>query len=39
MRWSEGTELFEYVCQDNNHFPETVLGTEGPDLPFSPIAP
>jgi hypothetical protein len=39
LRWTEGMELFEYVCQDNNHFPETVLGSEGPDLPFSPIAP
>ena len=25
MRWTEGQELFEYVCQDNNHFPESVF--------------
>jgi hypothetical protein len=25
LRWSEGTEVWEYVCQDNNHFPESVF--------------
>ena len=25
LRWTEGQELFEYVCQDNNHFPESVF--------------
>ena len=29
LRWQEGQELFEYVCQDNNHFPESVFGVEG----------
>jgi len=26
MRWTEGAELFEYVCQDNNHGPELMIG-------------
>jgi hypothetical protein len=25
LRWTEGLDLFEYVCQDNNHFPESVF--------------
>ena len=29
MRWTDGLDLFEYVCQDNNQFPETALGGEG----------
>jgi len=28
LRWSAGQELFEYVCQDNNHAPELMLGNE-----------
>ena len=28
LRWQDGLELFEYVCQDNNHFPESVFGPE-----------
>ena len=28
LRWSPGQELFEYVCQDNNHAPELMLGNE-----------
>jgi hypothetical protein len=28
LRWSPGTELFEYVCQDNNRSPEGMVGTE-----------
>jgi len=27
LRWSPGTELFEYVCQDNNRSPEGMVGT------------
>jgi hypothetical protein len=30
MRWTEGQELFEYVCQDNNHFPESVFSGSEP---------
>jgi hypothetical protein len=25
LRWTEGLEVFEYVCQDNNRFPESVF--------------
>ena len=39
MRWTEGMELFEYVCQDNNHFPENVFGAEIHDNHLSPIVP
>ncbi len=28
LRWSAGTELFEYVCQDNNRSPESMVGAE-----------
>ena len=28
LRWSPGQELFEYVCQDNNHAPELMLGDQ-----------
>lgn len=35
LRWTEGQELFEYVCQDNNQFPTSVFGEAGP----SPIVP
>ncbi len=27
LRWSRGTELFEYICQDNNRSPEAMTGT------------
>ena len=29
LNWSAGTEMFEYICQDNNHAPETMVGNEG----------
>ena len=29
MQWTEGTELFEYICQDNNQASETMVGNEG----------
>jgi hypothetical protein len=29
LNWSAGTEMFEYICQDNNHGPEMMVGTEG----------
>ena len=28
LRWSPGQELFEYVCQDNNHAPELMVGAQ-----------
>jgi len=27
LRWSPGTELFEYICQDNNLSPQGMVGT------------
>jgi len=40
LRWSAGTELFEYICQDNNRSPEGMVGT-GQESVFrtSPIVP
>ena len=29
LTWSEGTEMWEYICQDNNLAPETMVGNEG----------
>jgi len=29
LRWTPGLELFEYVCQENNHDPEVMLGVDG----------
>jgi hypothetical protein len=29
LPWSEGTEMWEYICQDNNLAPETMVGNEG----------
>ena len=29
LRWTAGLELFEYVCQENNHDPEVMLGVDG----------
>jgi len=28
MRWGANQDLFEYVCQDNNHGPELMLGSQ-----------
>ncbi len=28
MRWTPGDELFEYVCQDNNHAAELMVGAD-----------
>src|SRR5213592_4665475 len=28
MRWSAGTELFEYICQDNNRSPQGMVGAD-----------
>jgi hypothetical protein len=28
LRWSPGLELFEYICQDNNRSPESMVGAE-----------
>jgi hypothetical protein len=29
LRWSDGNELFEYICQQNNQNPEMVTGDDG----------
>src|SRR5207237_2269960 len=39
LRWSPGTELFEYVCQDNNRSPEGMVGTALSVERSSPIVP
>jgi hypothetical protein len=32
LRWNDGAELFEYVCQQNNLNPEMVIGDDGEAL-------
>jgi hypothetical protein len=39
LRWSPGTELFEYICQDNNRSPEGMVGTGQSVSRTSDIAP
>jgi hypothetical protein len=40
LRWSAGTELFEYICQDNNKSPEGMVGAAGESVArTSPIVP
>ena len=39
LRWTEGLEVWEYVCQDNNHFPESVFGDAGSNGGTSLIVP
>jgi hypothetical protein len=39
MQWTEGTELFEYICQENNRGPEMMVGAEESADRSSPIAP
>jgi len=39
MRWTDGLELFEYICQDNNQFPESILDDQGHDVRTSAIVP
>ncbi len=39
MRWTQGSELFEYVCQDNNHGPELMVGAEESVDRSSPFVP
>ena len=29
LNWSDGVEMFEYICQDNNLANETMVGNEG----------
>jgi hypothetical protein len=39
MQWTEGTELFEYICQDNNLGPQLMVGSETSVERVSPIVP
>jgi hypothetical protein len=40
LRWEEGTELFEYVCQQSNYAPTLMIGGEGSTIDrTSPIVP
>jgi hypothetical protein len=39
MQWTPGSELFEYICQENNHGPELMIGAEQPEDRSSPIVP
>jgi hypothetical protein len=39
LRWSEGVELFEYICQDNNQFPDAVLEPGGQEAHTPAIVP
>jgi len=40
LRWSEGIEVFEYMCQGNNFFPESVFALpQGPHDPTVSIVP
>jgi hypothetical protein len=32
LRWAEGDEVFEYICQQNNQNPEMVTGDDGQPL-------
>jgi hypothetical protein len=40
LRWENGTELFEYVCQQSNYAPTLMIGGEGNTIDrTSPIVP
>jgi hypothetical protein len=39
IRWTENTEIFEYVCQDNNTFPENIIDASGQSEAPSRIVP
>ena len=39
LRLGTGDELFEYVCQDNNHGPELMVGSGNSVDRSSPIVP
>jgi hypothetical protein len=39
LRWAPQDELFEYICQDNNHGPELMVGSEKSVDRSSPIVP
>jgi hypothetical protein len=39
LRWTPGVESFEYVCQDNNHAPELLVGSANSVDRTSPFIP
>jgi hypothetical protein len=39
LRWTPGVESFEYVCQDNNHAPELLVGSGTAVDRSSPFVP
>lgn len=40
LRWSPNVELFEYVCQDNNHAPSLMTNPDGSEISFlNPVIP
>jgi hypothetical protein len=39
LTWTDGAELFEYICQDNNLFSEATLQVPGETSPTTPIYP
>ena len=39
LKWDQGQELFEYVCQDNNFAPELMVGDQKSVDRSSPIVP
>ena len=39
LQWTPGIELFEYICQENNHGPELMVGAEQPEDRSSPVVP
>ena len=39
LRWELGTELFEYICQDNNFAPELMVGSQESIDRSTPIVP
>jgi hypothetical protein len=38
-RWQPRTELFEYVCQENNYGPQLMVGVEDGEVRTSPVVP
>jgi hypothetical protein len=37
--WESGTDLFEYVCQENNYGPQLMVGVEDGEVRTSPFVP
>jgi len=37
--WEAGTDLFEYVCQENNYGPQLMVGVEDGEIRSSDTVP